>query len=113
MDYKPPLKIVGKVATFLGQELPYQNTADLRAHLVGLETLGAELAKIRTDWLKTLHEAENSVLYPKDKDFTELDRRVRLQAAVAEIRRDYDYLVALEGLSARRLELGLKLLDLA
>jgi hypothetical protein len=110
MEYKPPLEIIGKVATFLGSPLPYANRDDLKAHLVGLEALGMELAKTRTDWLKTLHEAENNVLYPKDKDFTELDRRVRLQAAVAEIKRDYDYLVALEELTARRLELGRLLL---
>jgi hypothetical protein len=104
------LAVITDAGEFLSQAMPYENTADLRAHLVGLEAVGLRLAKARVEALKTLHDGENKMLYPKDKELTELDRRVKLQAAVSELKRDAEYLIALEELVARRLELGTILL---
>ena len=110
MDSQELLVTISKVAKFLGEPLPYTNIADLRAHLVGLEATRLEVAKKRCEWLKKLHESELKVLHPKDKDITELDRRIGVQSAVAEVRRDYEYLVSLEELTKYRLEFGSQLL---
>lgn len=102
-----PNEIIAKVGTYLRQPLE----GDIRAQLVGLESLRFELAEVRTDQLQLLHEKENQMLFPKDKDFTELDRKVRLNASVVVVRKDYELLLKLEELIKERLEFGVKLLD--
>lgn len=67
--------------------------------------LRAELADKKNEWLQMLHEKENQMLWPKDKDKTELDRRVMLNASVAVIRRDYEFLKDLDRLVEQRIEL--------
>lgn len=107
MEYKPPYEVMRSVAKFLGEPLP-QNK-DLIHHLVGLEATRLKLAEAKVDWHKLLHEKESQMLHPKDANFTEMDRKVMLNASVAVIRRDYDYLVTLERLIEERLSFGREL----
>lgn len=108
MNNTTPNEILAKVGAYLRQPLE----GDIRTQLVSLESLRFELAEVRTDQLQLLHEKQNQMLYPKDKDFTELDRKVRLNASVAVINRDYELLVKVEELIKERLEFGMLLLGL-
>lgn len=110
MDIASPDALITKVSEFLGVPLPDTSTADLIAHLLGLEATRLEVAKARVAHLKMLHDGEMKTLHPKDKQLTELDRRVMVQAAVSDIRRDYELLVSLEELTKYRLDFGRQLL---
>lgn len=101
MEYKSPTEIMAKVGAFLREPLE-----DIRPQLIGLEALRFELAEKRCEWFQLLQEKKNQMLYPKDKDKTELDRRVMLNASVAVIEKDYIFLETLENLIHERIELG-------
>ena len=103
-----PNEIIAKAGAYLRQPL----IGNIKEQLIGLEALRFELAERRTQQLQLLHEKENQMLFPKDKDFTELDRKIRLNASVAVIRRDYEMLTKIEELIKERLEFGIKLLDI-
>lgn len=109
MDYNPPYDVIRSVAEYLGESLPVTAKA-LRTHLVGLDGVRLKLAEAKVDWHKLLHEKESQMLHPKDTMFTEMDRKVMLNASVAVIRRDYDYLVTLEKLIEERMAFGRELL---
>lgn len=106
--YESPYKVIHSVAGYLGQPLP-TSEKDLKQHLVGLDSVRMELAEARVDWHRLLHEKESQMLHPKDAMFTEMDRKVMLNASVAVIRRDYDYLLTLEQLIQERLAFGREL----
>lgn len=106
--YQPPYDVIKAVAEYLGEPLP-ETAPALQKHLVGLDSVRMQLAEAKVDWHKLLHEKESQMLHPKDAMFTEMDRKVMLNASVAVIRRDYDYLVTLEKLIEGRLEFGREL----
>lgn len=101
MDYATPLATISRVTEYLGKPIP---TTGRVKYAIGLEATLYELAQQRTEWLMKLHNAENQLLYPKDKEMTELDRKTRLNGSVSLIRRDYDFLVALEEMAKARLD---------
>lgn len=103
------MNIATKLAEYLGEPLPYTDSEALKAHLVGLEALRYELAEARIDALKALHKGERGVLHPKDPQLTELDRKTSLQALTADLRHDYEILLALEEITRERLEFGRQL----
>jgi hypothetical protein len=109
--YESPLKAIEAVAKYLKEPLP-DDTIDLKEHLIGLESVQYELAEARVDQQRLLHEKENQMLHPKDAALNDLDRRVMLNASVAVIKRDLEFLVTLEKLSSERLSFGQKLLEL-
>ncbi len=102
-------KIVDKLRPFLSKELP-KNPNALRSHLLGLESLRFALAEARVEALYELHTKRRQMLYPKDKEFTELDRKVRLDGDVALYERNYTFLVELEEIVKDRLNFGQLLL---
>lgn len=75
-----------------------------------LDACRYELAKKSAEWHRVLAEQKNRMLHPKDKDMTELDRNVMLDAHVAVVRQDYEFLCKLEELVKDRIELGKLLL---
>jgi hypothetical protein len=103
MDDLPP--IVNKLRPFLSKELPKASSA-LRQHLTGLECLRYALAEARVNAHQSLLEKRRQVLWPKDKDMTELDRKTRLDGDVAVYEKNYQFLVQLEEIVRDRLELG-------
>ena len=109
--YESPTEIMRKVGEFLREPLSLDIPV-LQGQLTGLEALRYDLADKRTQWYQTLAEKKNQMLYPKDKEKTELDRKVMLNASVALIEKDYLFLVALEELIQERLQLGKQLLSL-
>jgi len=106
--YESPSEVIHSVAKFLGEPLP-DKAPELLAHLKGLEATRLKLGEARVDWHKLLHEKESQMLHPKDANFTEMDRKVMLNASVAVIRRDYDYLLTMEKLIEERLAFGREL----
>lgn len=110
--YESPLKAIQGVAKYLQNPLP-DDVNDLKEHLIGLESAQYELAEALVDQQRLLHEKESQMLHPKDANLTELDRKTMLNASVAVIKRDLDFLAKLEKLSSERLIFGQKLLDLA
>lgn len=106
--YESP-QIIRVIGELLRQELPSGKA--LTTYLKALENYRYDLAEARVDWLKLLHEKEAQMLHPKDKDFTELDRRTMLHASVAVIRRDYEFLVAIETIVDQRLAFGRELIS--
>lgn len=106
--YESPNEVIHRVSGFLGNPLP-QTVSELQKHLIGLEACRLQLAEAKVDWHKLLHEKESQMLHPKDAMFTEMDRKVMLNASVAVIRRDYDYLVTIEQLIQERLAFGREL----
>lgn len=108
MEYSSPNEIIAKVGSYLREPLSVDKLQD---QLIGLEALRFELAERKVEWLQLLHEKESQMLYPKDKDMTELDRKVRLNASVAVIRKDYEMLATLEKLVEQRLQFGKLLIE--
>lgn len=106
--YEGPLEVIHSVSKYLGEPLP-DNAGDLKKHLIGLESTRLKLAKAKVDWHQLLQEKQSQMLHPKDPQFTEMDRKVMLNASVAVIQRDYDYLCTIEQLIEERLSFGREL----
>lgn len=103
--YEPPTEIIRRVGGVLREPLPLDQ-ADLYIHLNTLDALRYDLAEASVDWHRLLEEKKNQMLHPKDKDLTDMDRKVMLDASVAVISRDYEFLSKLEELVKERIELG-------
>ena len=98
-------KIVTRIRPFLSEELPLAQGA-LRSHLTGLESLRLALAEARVEALVELHTKRRQMLWPKDKEMTELDRKTRLDGDVAVYERNHLFLEQLEQLVKEHIDLG-------
>lgn len=97
--YEPP-EIIKRVGALLREPIS-ANPKDITK----LEALRYELLETRCRWQQLLAEKKANMLYPKGKEVTELDRKVMLNASVANIEHDYEFLVGLERLVSDRLTL--------
>lgn len=111
MEYQSPTEIIRRVGVYLSTAMPTQQKR-LIDELVSLEACRYELANKTAEWHMLLADKKRQVLHPKDKDLTELDRNVMLDANISIIRKDYEFLVMLGELVKDRLELGKLLLTL-
>lgn len=111
MEYESPTEIIKRVGGYLSTPLSL-DTVVLIDQLTGLEACRFELADKTTEWHQHVAEYRNRMLHPKDKDMTELDRNVMLDAHVAVVRKDYEFLCKLEELVRERLQMGKLLLTL-
>lgn len=73
----------------------------LRSYITGTQTEGLlevylELCEIIREKQVGLLEKRRQALFPKDKEFTDLDRKVHLDGALAQYEADYDFLLRLE-----------------
>lgn len=101
--------IIALVGNYLREKLPKDNE-ELAKQLVELEALRFQLLEVTVDWQQLLAEKKGQYLHPKDSNFTELDRRVMLNAHLANIERDVNFLLGLELLVTQHLQLGKALL---
>lgn len=108
-DNSRVVEIVALVGSFLRERLP-TTPNELKQALTGLEMLRMQLLEVRVDWQMLLAEKKSQMLYPKDKEMTELDRRTRLNASVANIERDTEFLLGLEKIIDDRLKFGQSLI---
>ena len=111
MDYTTPTSIISSVGDLLRKRLPSEKQA-LIEHIAELEALRYPLAEEVVKQHKIVAEVKRQMLHPKDKEFTELDRNVMLDAHIAVIRRDYELLVKLDELIRDRMELTKTILTL-
>lgn len=109
-DNSKLLAIVSKVGEHLREPLDYHSPELVKEALVSLECLRADLLEVRVSWKQLLDEKRSQYLHPKDKDLTEMDRRIGLNASLANIERDYEFVFGLEKLIEQRMELGRVLL---
>lgn len=113
MNYEPPIQAIRDISEYLQQPIPDDNLDNgLEEHLRGLESTLYKLAEVKADWHKMLSEKKSQMLHPKDKDLTELDRTIMLNASVAVIQRDYDFLCRVEELADQRIDIIQMLLTL-
>lgn len=97
--------IISQIGNYLREELP-EDQIEGERHLAALDALRFELLEVTVDWKCLLAEKKSQYLHPKDSSMTELDRRVSLNASVATIERDVDFLMGLQDLVTQRIELG-------
>lgn len=112
MDYQAPTELIKKVGKFLGRELPEEKTA-LINHIKGLEALRYELAEATAEQHRIVVDMRRKMLHPKDKEFTELDRNVMLDAHVSVLKKDLEFLLSLQEIIRDRIELAKVLLTIA
>jgi hypothetical protein len=94
--------LIEKFQPFLSFPIPAEN---LREHAIGLEGLRYELLSQKVQARLILQEKRRQMLWPKDKDMTELDRKTRMDADCAGYEKDYELLLGLEEIVKDRLEL--------
>lgn len=111
MEYNTPTAIIAKVGRYLGKALPDDREALIK-HIKGLEALRFELAEAVAEQHKLVAEMKQRMLHPKDKDYTELDRNVMLDAHISVIRKDYEFLVEIQTIIRDRIDLAKLLLDI-
>lgn len=111
MEYQSPTEIIKRVGVYMSVSMPTDKKR-LVDELRGLEACRYDLALKTAEWHKLLADKKRQALHPKDKDLTELDRNVMLDANVSVIRQDYEFLLKLEELVRDRLDLGKTLLTL-
>jgi hypothetical protein len=109
MDYDAPTELLKRVGEYLSVALP-KEADPLIEHLRGLDACRYELSLNIADWHMKLADYKARALRPKDKDYTELDRTILLNADVSLIQKDYELLQKLEELIQARMELGMVLL---
>lgn len=97
--------IISRIGNYLREELP-EDTVEGERHMAGLDALRFELLEVTVDWKQLLTEKKSQYLHPKDSNLTELDRRISLNASIANIERDVDFLTGLHDLITQRIELG-------
>jgi len=97
--------IIDKVSDFLQQSLPDTKPKEL--------TFKDDIIKLRLEVLRLQVDARAVLVlqrernrHPKDKNYTDLDRGIMLESAVAEYQKEYDTLHGLSDLlSSRSLDL--------
>lgn len=103
MNDNTPNIIIGKVGALLRQPMTPDNLKELDA-------LRFELLETKNDLMQTLYEQRSRMLMPKDKNLSELDRKVSMNASTAVMERDYTFLCDLDRIIEQRLQLAQKLL---
>lgn len=111
MQYESPAQFFEKVREVLQEELDTSHAETLRKQLAKIDAFRYELAEMRVDWLKKLSSGRARLLMPKDKEFTDFDRKIMLDGATIDIERDYEFLLQLEEIVKGRLELGITILQ--
>lgn len=102
-QYESP-KIIKEAGELLRLPLPNAGE-DVEAHIMALDAIRYDVAEACADWGRLLFEKRKQLLWPKDKEMTELDRLTRMNADVAIIERDYALLQKIEVLIKERLDL--------
>lgn len=80
-------------------------TSPIGENIEELRSLRVELAEAVAEARQKLLEKRRQMLWPKDKDMTELDRKTRLDGDVAQYERDYLFLAELQDIAKEKLEL--------
>lgn len=79
---------------------------DSKERVVELLTAALNVSKIRCGLQEELARRRAQYLFPQEKGKTELDRKISLDASVADIERDYEFARRLETIVDLKLELA-------
>lgn len=109
--YQSPTEVIKRVGLYLSVAMP-SNKDKMVDHLLGLEACRYDLSQKVTEWHQLVADTKQRALRPKEKEYTELDRTVMMDADISLVRKDYEFLVKLEELVRDRIELGKTLLIL-
>lgn len=104
--YSPPIELLEKVGQVLQEPLDAFNIETLKAQLVATEAIRYELSYKRCEWLEKLMKERERARMPKDKDYSEMDRKTMLDASTSMVEGDYAFLVSLEDIVKDRINLG-------
>lgn len=104
-----PEKTIGDAKSVLNTPNVYLKgqfkAEDYKLHLSKLESVREPLLSLRVERYKDLCKRREQYRHPKDKDYTDFDRRTMLEAAVADVVADYELVAGLEKLVAERVDL--------
>lgn len=109
MEYTEP-PVIKEATTLLRVKIPSDDES-IESHIVDIASIQGEVAMATADSLKLLLEKRKQLLWPKDKDTTELDRKTRLDADTAPLQRDYELLIRIEELLRQRVAVCMELLQ--
>jgi hypothetical protein len=104
------IKELNELIENLGQRLNVDNGSILASQLAEVEAWSAYVARLAVEAKKVLRERRNQYLLPKSSGTTELDRSIRMDAAVAEYEARATYLNDLQDIIQRRIILGQSIL---
>lgn len=108
MEYKEPA-IIKEAVSLLRLRIPPDDES-IESHIIDISAIQSDVAIATSDALKLLHEKRKQLLWPKDKDTTELDRKTKLDADTAPLQRDFELLIRIEELLRQRVAICLELL---
>jgi hypothetical protein len=106
INYETPIELFAKTGDAMREPLDYENSSNLMKQLSTAQSIRFELSNARCQWYSKLVEARERVRMPKDKEYTDLDRKILLEASTARIEEDYRFLLALEDIVSAYIGLG-------
>lgn len=99
-------KEIIEIKKILDEKLDESNGARLREQLTICEAWSARVSYEYRIALKTLYEARRKVLYPKTREYTELDRTTFLAADTASQQFNVDVLKDIQEIIKKRISVG-------
>lgn len=96
--YTPPLEMFKTVGDMLKDKLDYNNVDNLKKQLSNIQSVRYDFCYEKSKMYERLVKEKNRLLIPKDKTFTELDRKVMLDSSISNIEADYMFMCDLENL---------------
>lgn len=110
-EYYPPVELFQKIGDIVKEPLSTTSTEELTKQLSGIEAIRYELADKKHIWLEMLLRERERARMPKDKEYTDFDRKTMLEASTSVIESDYQFLVSLEDIIKERISLGVTILQ--
>lgn len=86
---------IADLKALLSQELP-RTTEELKSHLSALLACQTAILEVRIAAQTKLYAERNRLRMPKDKDYTDWDRKIMLDSATNDMQAEYESLVGLE-----------------
>lgn len=109
--YESPLDLYHKISPILQEPLNINDLDILKKQLSDLESIRYELSYKRCNVLERLLRDRERSRMPKDKTYTDLDRKVMLDSNTSLIESDYQFIQSLEEIIKTRIELGITILQ--
>lgn len=109
--YYPPVDLYQRINPLLQDPLSTTSIETLAAQLASIEAVRYELSYKRCEWLEMLLRERDRARMPKDKEYTDFDRKTMLEANTSVIEQDYQFLVSLEEIVKERIALGMIILQ--
>lgn len=113
MKYEIPVELYEKISPILQEPLDYDDLDKLKEQLANLQSIRYELSYNKSKWYERLLNERERVRMPKDKEYTELDRKTMLQSGTSMIEADYEFMVSLEKIVEDSISLGIAFIQIS